>query len=73
MDPATERALTAIERAVVDVRQLEERSPISLSSEYLEAIHTVERFAQNQSGADKTWMERARETFLAHFARARRR
>lgn len=55
MDPETQRALDAIDRAVAEVRQLMAH-PVVLSASYLAAIDRVERMPHNQSGADKTWV-----------------
>lgn len=71
MDAATERALQAIDEAVAEVRRMES-GPVVLTAEYLHAVEAIERLPQNQSGADKTWLERAIVEFEAHFARARR-
>jgi alkylhydroperoxidase family enzyme len=73
MDAATRRALEAIDRAVAEAGRLQQTGPVFLSAEYRAAVGAVESLAQNQSGADKTWVERARESFRAHFAAARRR
>lgn len=69
MDPATERALEAIDRAVAEVRRLP-RGPLPLREDYLRAVEAVERLPMNQSGADKTWVWEAVERDRRHFARA---
>lgn len=34
---------------------------------YLEAVRRVETLPENQSGADKTWVDRARAAYRAHY------
>jgi hypothetical protein len=41
-----------------------------LSAEYLLAIARCEALPENQSGRDKTWVERSRRQFREHYARA---
>lgn len=72
MDAATERALEAIDRAVAEVR-LQETGPVLLSAEYRAAVRAVEGLAQNQSGADKTWLWASVERDRRHFSEAVRR
>lgn len=42
----------------------------TLSAEYLLAIARCEALPENQSGRDKTWVERSRRQFREHYARA---
>jgi hypothetical protein len=65
-------ALQAVDDAVAWVHRLA-AGPVPLRAVYLAAIDRVERLPQNQSGADKTWMERARREFVEHFRQACRR
>ena len=44
--------------------------PIPVSDAYLRAIVKLESLPQNQSGADKTWVERAIRSFREHYAKA---
>ena len=44
--------------------------PIPVSDAYLRAIEKLESLPQNQSGADKTWVERAIRSFREHYAKA---
>ena len=41
-----------------------------LSEQYQRAIERLESMPENQSGADKTWIERALAGWRAHYARA---
>lgn len=49
-----------------------ETGPVTLSDEYLRMIDEVESAPENQSGADKTWVEYAQREFREYFARVRR-
>ncbi len=71
MDDGTRQALDAIRRARAELERLRGQ-PIVLSDEYLAHIKQVEALPQNQSGAEKTWLEAAREGFRRHFAASRR-
>ena len=44
--------------------------PVVLSEEYLRHIRIVEALPENQSGADKTWVERALRAWREHYAKA---
>ena len=44
--------------------------PIELAESYRRAIERLESLPENQSGADKTWVERAIASWRAHYARA---
>jgi hypothetical protein len=46
--------------------------PMILSEEYLRHIKIVESLPENQSGADKTWVERTYRASMEHYAKARR-
>ena len=46
--------------------------PIKLGKRYQRAIERLESLPENQSGADKTWVERAIVAWRAHYARAAR-
>jgi len=69
-DPGVERALRALDEIHRTV-PLETR-PVVLSAEYLRAVAQVEALAENQTGADKTWVERVVRQSREHFASARR-
>ena len=49
-----------------------ETGPVTLSAEYLRMVEEVESAPENQSGADKTWVERAQREFRRYFARVAR-
>jgi hypothetical protein len=44
--------------------------PIEVTESYRRAIERLEALPENQSGADKTWVERAITSWRAHYARA---
>jgi hypothetical protein len=44
--------------------------PIELEASYRRAIERLESLPETQSGADKTWVERAIAGWRAHYARA---
>ena len=44
--------------------------PMVLSEEYLRHIEIVEALPENQSGTDKTWVERAIRAWNEHYAKA---
>ncbi len=46
------------------------REVIHLSASYLQAVEQLEARPENQSGADKTWVERALREFREHYAKA---
>jgi hypothetical protein len=61
------------ERIFAPLRHLRyESGPVTLSEEYLELVRRVEDLAQNQSGADKSWVFAADRAFRSHFTRATR-
>ena len=47
-------------------------APIELDEAYLRAVKKLESLPQNQSGADKSWVERAIQSWRDHYARASR-
>ena len=49
-----------------------ETGPVILSEEYLRMVEEVESAPENQSGADKTWVETAQHEFREYFARVAR-
>lgn len=55
-------------RALDEASELAKAIRIELDDAYLAAIARVESLAQNQSGADKTWVTRATRAFDRHFA-----
>ena len=46
--------------------------PVELDPDYLRAVAWQESLPQNQSGVDKSWVERSLSDFKRHFAGARR-
>ena len=48
-----------------------ETGPVELTEEYLRMIDEVESAPENQSGADKTWIEESEREFLEYFAHVR--
>jgi hypothetical protein len=44
---------------------------VTLSDEYLRHIKMVESLPENQSGADKTWVERTYRASEEHFKKSR--
>jgi hypothetical protein len=44
--------------------------PVQLDPLYLALVERVEARPENQSGADKTWVERALREFREHYAKA---
>jgi len=44
--------------------------PIEVGEAYRRAVERLESLPENQSGADKTWVERAIASWRAHYARA---
>jgi hypothetical protein len=69
-DPGAEKALRILDEIRKTV-PLETR-PVVLSAEYLRAVEQVEALPENQTGADKTWVERVVRQSREHFASARR-
>jgi hypothetical protein len=49
-----------------------ESGPVTLTEEYLRMVREVESAPENQSGADKTWVQSAQREFREHYARAKR-
>jgi hypothetical protein len=49
-----------------------ETGPVTLSDEYLQMVEEVESAPENQTGADKTWVETAQHEFRKYFARVAR-
>jgi len=49
-----------------------ETGPVTLSEDYLRMVDEVESAPENRSGADKSWVERARRRFREYFARVER-
>jgi hypothetical protein len=45
--------------------------PVQLSTGYLRAVVRWESLPENAEGCDKTWVDRSRRRFKAHFAKAR--
>jgi hypothetical protein len=50
----------------------EREGPIALSDGYRRWIEALEARPENQSGADKSWVEAAVREFREHYAHARR-
>lgn len=46
------------------------KGPVPLDPRYLAAVERLEAQPENQSGADKTWVEEAVRSVREHFARA---
>jgi hypothetical protein len=55
-----------------DVTDAVSDGPARLGDEYRGAIEHAESLAQNQPGADKTWVEHSLREYLAHYSRASR-
>jgi len=55
---------------VPDGEPVDVGSPVEISDEYRRAIARVEAFPENQSGADKTWVEVALREYHDDYARA---
>lgn len=49
-----------------------ETGPVTLTEEYLRMVEEVESAPENQSGADKTWVETSQREFRQYFARVAR-
>ena len=49
-----------------------ETGPVTLSDEYLQMVEEVEAAPENQTGADKTWVETSQREFREYFARVAR-
>lgn len=63
MDPVSEAAMDG-------VTNLLSSGPVRLGDQYRRAIEEAESLARNQSGADKSWVERSLEEYRAHYSRA---
>ncbi len=60
-------------RALQESAELAASIEIDLDNDYLANITRIEARAENQSGAEKSWVGRADRTFRATMSRARRR
>jgi hypothetical protein len=49
-----------------------ETGPVTLTEEYVGMVDEVESAPENQSGADKTWVETAQREFREYFDRIER-
>jgi hypothetical protein len=49
-----------------------ETRPVTLTEEYVGMVDEVESAPENQSGADKTWVETAQREFREYFDRIER-
>ena len=58
-------------RALAEATELARYIRVDLTDEYLELIALVEAFPQNQSGADKSWVERSARVFREHYRQAK--
>ena len=64
-----------LEDALRMLREAAEQAPfirVELDEEYLRYIAAVEALPQNQSGTDKTWVERSDRAFREHYRHVRR-
>jgi hypothetical protein len=59
-------------RALAAVADEAKSIPFELDEQYLRAIAAAEALAQNQSGADKTWVSRMDEAWREHYRRVKR-
>jgi hypothetical protein len=48
------------------------KAPIELDDAYRRALKKLEALPENQSGTDKSWVERALRSWRDHYARATR-
>ena len=65
----------SLEDALRMLREAAEQAPfirVELDEEYLRYIAAVEALPQNQSGTDKTWVERSDRAFREHYRHVRR-
>jgi hypothetical protein len=62
----------AREAAADNVTEPEPSGPARLGYQYRRAIELAESLAQNQPGADKTWVEESLREYRAHYSRASR-
>jgi len=62
------------ERIFAPLRHLRyESGPVTLSEEYLELVRRVEDLAENQSGADKSWVASSLREYMEHYSRVKAR
>ena len=62
------------ERIFAPLRHLRHESgPVPLTEEYLELLRRVEDLAENQSGADKSWVESSLREYTEHYSRVKAR
>jgi predicted RecB family endonuclease len=66
--PTLEDTLRALAQVVEEAKSIR----VELDEEYLRAIAAVEALAQNQSGADKTWVSSLDDAFREHYRRVKR-
>jgi len=69
VDTCLQDALRALDEAR-DERL--DATPVVLGTEYLLWVEAVEALSKNQSGADKTWVRTARQTFRSMLSGVRR-
>lgn len=68
MDASTKRLFEILDEVRTWPRPT---GPVTLRPEYLRAIEETEALPENQSGADKSWVEKADREFRDVLARAR--
>jgi hypothetical protein len=66
--PTLEDTLRALAQVVEEAKSIR----VELDEEYLRAIAAVEALAQNQAGADKTWVSYLDDAFREHYRRVKR-
>lgn len=67
MDPGDKRLFDLLDEVRTWPR---ETGPVTLRPAYLRAIEAIEALPENQSGADKSWVEKADREFREHYKRA---
>jgi hypothetical protein len=67
-DPQNEEALRRLDEAHAEPVPT---GPVELSRFYLAAVDWLESLPQNETGADKTWVERAQAEFARYYERVR--
>ena len=67
MDPSMKRFFEILDEVRTWPR---ETGPVTLRPEYLRAIEEIEALPENQSGADKSWVEKADREFREYYQRA---
>lgn len=67
MDPGDQKFFELLDEAR---RWPRETGPVTLRPEYLRAIEAIEALPENQSGTDKSWVEKADRQFREHYRRA---